>query len=336
MGKTLRDLQLCELEIVRNVLEICHRHNLQIYMIGGTFLGAVRHRGFIPWDDDIDFVMMRADYDKLLLLAEGGAISLPANYEFDTADVSVIKLRRSDTTMLHPRYRRSDDLNQGVWVDVFCLDYAPDDLSSCLSEYEKLRTDIRMYRNNRLGYYAMSPNIHYFVGHLGLKILFAFKSRKQLRENIENRLKKINEKLKKQKEKIEKQKENVKKQSDLIKKQSRTLDEQAHKLAELQQKQNSEKHKMNLLQQKVNPIIQSYIIPHINKEKVDYSIEMFDKFALNQQEKRDKRVIVSLTSYPDRMYDIHYCLYSLLNQTFKPDKIILYLTKEQFPNLEKD
>ena len=187
-SEEMRRLWRVQLELADVILDICKKNNLKIWAGYGTLIGAARHKGFIPWDDDIDFVMMRADYDKLLLLAEGGAISLPANYEFDTADVSVIKLRRSDTTMLHPRYRRSDDLNQGVWVDVFCLDYAPDDLFSCLSEYEKLRTDIRMYRNNRLGYYAMSPNIHYFVGHLGLKILFAFKSRKQLRENIENRL----------------------------------------------------------------------------------------------------------------------------------------------------
>ena len=54
MEKTLRDLQLCELEIVRNVVEICQKHGLQLYMMGGTFLGAVRHQGFIPWDDDVD------------------------------------------------------------------------------------------------------------------------------------------------------------------------------------------------------------------------------------------------------------------------------------------
>ena len=53
-------------------------------------------------------------------------------------------------------------------------------------------------------------------------------------------------------------------------------------------------------------------------------------------EKRVPQIIVSLTSYPDRIYDIHYCLYSLLNQNFKPDKLILWLSKEEFPKLDEN
>ena len=183
-----RQLWKVELEIADVLLNICNQHNLSIWAGYGTLIGAARHKGFIPWDDDLDFVMMRSDYDKLMSLIHNSCVSLPKFYEFDTADISVIKLRRSDTTMLHPRYRRSNDLNQGVWIDVFCLDYVPNDLSISLSEYERLKTSIRMYRNNRLGYYAMSPNIHYFLGHFGLKIYFTFKSRKKLRKKIENRL----------------------------------------------------------------------------------------------------------------------------------------------------
>lgn len=69
MGRTLRELQLCELDIVRDVLNICERHNITVVMIGGTFLGAVRHGGFIPWDDDVDLGMSRSDYEKFLKIA---------------------------------------------------------------------------------------------------------------------------------------------------------------------------------------------------------------------------------------------------------------------------
>lgn len=69
MGKTLRDLQLCELEIVRDVKAICEKHGIQLYMIGGTFLGAVRHKGFIPWDDDVDLCMSRRDYETFIQVA---------------------------------------------------------------------------------------------------------------------------------------------------------------------------------------------------------------------------------------------------------------------------
>lgn len=76
-------------------------------------------------------------------------------------------------------------------------------------------------------------------------------------------------------------------------------------------------------------------INYINKERISSEIENLSFFGINKK-MRLQKIIVSLTSYPDRMYDIHYCLYSLLNQSFKPDKIILWLAPEQFPNGESD
>ena len=76
----------------------------------------------------------------------------------------------------------------------------------------------------------------------------------------------------------------------------------------------------------------------INKEKVSFEIEKyFESQELGiTNEKREPELIVSLTSYPDRMYDIHYNIYSILIQTLKPNKIILWLGEKQFPNREKD
>ena len=74
----------------------------------------------------------------------------------------------------------------------------------------------------------------------------------------------------------------------------------------------------------------------INKEKIASELENLKDYYGVINSKREPKVIISLTSYPDRMYDIHYCLYSLLKQTIKPDKIILWLAEEQFPNKEID
>ena len=127
MGNTLRDLQLCELEIVRDVVDICQRHGLQLYMIGGTFLGAVRHRGFIPWDDDVDLCFRRSDYEKFLELAprelkEGYVLR---HYEKDPsmpyypAQVVDPSFEILDVSAQIPKTR-------SAWIDLFPIDGMPD------------------------------------------------------------------------------------------------------------------------------------------------------------------------------------------------------------------
>ena len=73
----------------------------------------------------------------------------------------------------------------------------------------------------------------------------------------------------------------------------------------------------------------------IDKKALDAEINGFKDFGVNQMP-RSEKIIVSLTSFPERMYDIHYCLYSLLKQTLKPDAVVLWLGDEQFPNKEAD
>ena len=76
-------------------------------------------------------------------------------------------------------------------------------------------------------------------------------------------------------------------------------------------------------------------LPHVNKTELGNQIANFQSVGIVKS-KRNPRIIVSLTSFPERMDEIHYTIYSLLNQSLKPDMIVLWLAKEQFPNLEKD
>ena len=62
-------LHQVDMNIVKEVVAICEKHNLMYYMLGGTMLGAIRHKGFIPWDDDIDLGMPRGDYERFLEVA---------------------------------------------------------------------------------------------------------------------------------------------------------------------------------------------------------------------------------------------------------------------------
>ncbi len=74
---------------------------------------------------------------------------------------------------------------------------------------------------------------------------------------------------------------------------------------------------------------------YVNKEQLDVEISNFDRIGINNDES-EVLPIISLTSFPERMVDIQYCLYSLLNQSLKPRKLILWLAEEQFPNKEED
>ncbi len=121
MANTLRDLQLCELEILKEVKRICEENGIIYYLSSGTLLGAVRHRGFIPWDDDIDVEMPYQDYLRFIRIAQGalGEEYFLQNHETDTSFVSVYsKVRKNHTTMLSD-YERGTDGHHGVWIDIF-------------------------------------------------------------------------------------------------------------------------------------------------------------------------------------------------------------------------
>ena len=67
--RQMKEVWAVELDLLNKLLEVCKKHNISVFASGGTMLGAVRHKGFIPWDDDIDMMMFREDYEKLCLVA---------------------------------------------------------------------------------------------------------------------------------------------------------------------------------------------------------------------------------------------------------------------------
>ncbi len=119
----MNDLQKVQLDIFIAFKEVCEKHNLKYYLIGGTALGAVRHQGFIPWDDDLDVGMPRKDFNRLLELKDEFKFPLfLQHYKTDRAyNFGFMKLRNSNTTYVETFFVQHN-INQGVWIDIFPID----------------------------------------------------------------------------------------------------------------------------------------------------------------------------------------------------------------------
>lgn len=121
-------LQQVELAIFDNFIKACEKLRVKYFVIGGTLLGAVRHGGFIPWDDDIDVGMPREDYDRFLKLGQQELKDcyFLQNYVTDPEITGPFaKIRDSRTTFIE-RSAKNRKINHGVYIDIFPLDGIPD------------------------------------------------------------------------------------------------------------------------------------------------------------------------------------------------------------------
>ena len=140
------------LDLAENFVRVCEKHGLRYMLAGGSLLGAVRHGGFIPWDDDLDLAMPREDYDRFVGLA--GEFSHPHFLQTALTDreytITHAKLRNSETTALLPNHIEKDlRFNEGIFIDVFPLDPYPD------SPGLRRRTERREWILRGLRTYAM-------------------------------------------------------------------------------------------------------------------------------------------------------------------------------------
>lgn len=137
---TLRKVQLVQLEIAKEIDRVCSENDIKYFLIGGSLLGAVRHKGFIPWDDDLDIGMLREDYDKFIQVASKSMIN---KYELvdwisdDNYPHPMGKVIKKGT--IYKENKRKDVGNQGIWVDIFPYDNVEEDLKSFKRRTFKLK-----------------------------------------------------------------------------------------------------------------------------------------------------------------------------------------------------
>lgn len=121
----INELQKIQLSMLKDFDAVCQRHRISYQLFSGTALGAVRHKGFIPWDDDIDVVVLREDYKRFF---NSASKELDSNKYYVQRELSehwpmfFSKLRLNGTTYIEKYHSHDARIHQGIYIDIFPCD----------------------------------------------------------------------------------------------------------------------------------------------------------------------------------------------------------------------
>ena len=143
-----REIQLEEKKILDHVVKFLDKNNINYSLCGGTLLGAIRHKGFIPWDDDIDILMTRPEYDKLQELIKKDNSILGNNLyfhsmELNNSNMPFTKVYNHNIRTYDWRYK--DKYEKYLWIDIFPIDGFPESDKVCKNWFKKRNKIKKMY-----------------------------------------------------------------------------------------------------------------------------------------------------------------------------------------------
>lgn len=157
-----KEIWAVELDLLAEFERVCKKYNISFCADGGTLLGAIRHHGFIPWDDDLDIAVLRENYEKL---CEIGPDEFKYPYFWQTEETDPgsarchAQLRNSLTTgILKSEYSANLKFNQGIFIDIFPFDTVGNDYNSQLRECVNLREKLYWQINDTFNY---NPKMEY-------------------------------------------------------------------------------------------------------------------------------------------------------------------------------
>ena len=183
----LKKLQKIELEMLIEIDRICKKNQIKYTLIGGSLLGAVRHKGFIPWDDDMDLNMPRADYEKLMEVFEselGDRYDLLAPGYKVGANCFLMRIMKKGTTLLNMIDEKSP-YPTGIYIDITPIDYAPE--NKLALQLKGVTADIlrlisysvywKQYKSDSLEKFMMnSEGKTYYKIRMLIGLIFSFRS----------------------------------------------------------------------------------------------------------------------------------------------------------------
>lgn len=182
---TAAELKTCQLQVLKAVHDYCISNSLTYYLVYGTLLGAVRHKGYIPWDDDIDIAMPRADYERFIAefnksdskTAYVADISVDKNYYLDGA-----KVCHKKTVLIEHVYKPAEI---GAFIDLFPIDACPADAVQAQHFFDRVQSARKLLIKKNY-----TPPLNY---KLGIKVAAHFVLRFMTFKSREKIIKKINE-----------------------------------------------------------------------------------------------------------------------------------------------
>ena len=128
--KSVRNVQIIILETMKFIDNLCRENGIVYYIMGGTALGAVRHGGFIPWDDDLDIFMTPDQYEKFKTVFDECSCKkfVIQEWRTDSKYLEYAKVRMNGTTFIEEHFKDCKDMHHGIYVDIMILHKVPENL----------------------------------------------------------------------------------------------------------------------------------------------------------------------------------------------------------------
>lgn len=167
----LRELQLALLDILQQVAQICERHDIPYWLDGGTLLGAMRHGGFIPWDDDIDIAIRKEDLERFekVMVQELPSHLFLQTPQSDHKRLPIYKVRNLNSFFVEYNDDFSRNYSKGIYIDIFPMEPWPS-LGTKLSHFlshEYCRSNSILHSQH---YYSLRSFAEFF--YFGIRFLF--------------------------------------------------------------------------------------------------------------------------------------------------------------------
>ncbi len=126
-NQSVRKVQAKILETMKYIDKLCREHGIVYYIMGGTALGAVRHGGFIPWDDDLDIFMTPEEYQKFkdVFEAQNSENFILQEWRTDSKYLEYAKIRMNGTTFIEEHFKDRKEMHHGIYVDIMILHKVP-------------------------------------------------------------------------------------------------------------------------------------------------------------------------------------------------------------------